>query len=142
MKFTRRTAMEVLGASALTPLAATPAAAAQVPAPPKEGKDTPKIALGTGDGGGFGGGGGRGGRVRGAGVAPPDPNTPAPDPLAGPKRIKQLGVNHVLGGGPQVPWTEENLKNVMDRWKQVDITVGNLMINLSPDITFFRFSSV
>ncbi len=58
MKFSRRTVLEVLGAGALTPVAAVPLAAAQVPAPPKEGKDTPKIALGMGDGGG-----GRGGCV-------------------------------------------------------------------------------
>src|SRR5437867_13269640 len=75
MKFSRRTAMEVLGAGALAPVAAMPLAAAQVPAPPKEGKDTPKIALGMGDSGvgGFGGGG-RGG----AGNTPPDDLTAGP----------------------------------------------------------------
>ncbi len=128
MKFTRRTAMEVLGASALMPAAAMPAAAAQVPAPPAESNNTPKIALGMGDGGGQGGGrGGRGGS--GASAA-------APDPMSGPKRIKQLGINHVLSGGPQIPWTEESLNNVMSRWKSIDITVGNLMINLGNDITY------
>ena len=96
MKFSRRTALEVLGAGALTPAGMTPLAAAQVPAAPKEGKDTPKIALGMGDGGGSFGGGGRGGAKA---------NTPPPDPAMGPKRIKQLGVNHVLSGGGAVPWT-------------------------------------
>jgi mannonate dehydratase len=127
--------MEVLGVSALTQIAELPAAAAQVPAPPKEGKDTPKIALGTGDGGGFGGRGGAGRGREGQSAAP---NQPAPDPMAGPKRIKQLGVNHVLGGGPQVPWTEQSLNNVMERWKAMDITVGNLMINVSSDILYGR----
>src|SRR5437764_2203410 len=112
MKFSRRTAIEVLGAGALAPAAAIPMAAAQVPAPPKEGKDTPKIALGTGDGGGFGGGGGRGGR-RGANAGAAPAETPAPDPLAGPRRIKQLGVDNVLGGGGQLPWTEESLNATM-----------------------------
>src|SRR5213078_1396665 len=97
MKFSRRTAIEVLGAGALTPAAAIPMAAAQVPAPPKEGKDTPKIALGMGDGSSAGGG-------RGSAAA-----ANAPDPTAGPRRIKQLGVNHVLGGGGRVPWTEQGL---------------------------------
>ena len=115
MKFSRRTAMEVLGAAALLPAAEVPLAAAQVPAPPKEGKDTPKIALGTGDGGGGLGG---------------------PDPLAVPRRIKQLGVNHVLGGGGPVPWTEQSLNATMQRWKAVGITMGNLMINLSNDILY------
>jgi mannonate dehydratase len=115
--------MEVLGAGALTPAAPIPAPAAQVPAPPKEGKDTPKIALSTADGGGFGRGG--------AGSA-------SSDPVAGPRRIKQLGVSHVLGGGPAVPWTEENLKPIMDRWQAAGISVGNLMINLSHDILYGR----
>jgi mannonate dehydratase len=63
-------------------------------------------------------------------------NTPPPDPQAGPRRIKQLGVDHVLGGGGPVPWTEAGLRATMDRWKAAGITVGNLMINLSPDIRY------
>jgi mannonate dehydratase len=118
MKFTRRTAMEVLGAGAMLPAAAIPLEAAQVPAAPKESKDTPQIAVGTGDGGGASG--------RGATV----------DPQIGPKRIKQLGVDNVLGGGPPAPWTEEN--PIMERWKSAGITVGNLMINLSNDIIYGR----
>ncbi len=138
MKFTRRTAMEVLGAGALTPVAMMPLAAAQVPAPPKEGKDTPKIALGMGDGGGSGFGGRGGGRRGGAGEAGAAANQPPPDPMTGPRRIKQLGVNNVLGGGGMVPWTDQSLNNVMERWKAMDITVGNLMINLSQDILYGR----
>src|ERR1039457_7609196 len=127
MKFSRRAAMEILGGVALTPAAEVPLAAAQVPAAPKEGKDTPKIALSMSDGGGFGGGG-RGGA---------EASTP-PDPLAGPRRIKQLGVDHVLGGGPGSPWAEASLNAIMQRFKAVDITVGNLMINLSSDILYGR----
>jgi mannonate dehydratase len=126
MKFSRRTAMEVLGAGAFAPIAAMPLAAAQVPPAPKEGPNTPKIALGMGDGGGgFGGG-------RGAAAT----NAPAFDPAVGPRRIKQLGVDHVLGGGGSVPWTEQSLNKTMERWKAAGITVGNLMINLSPDILY------
>jgi len=128
MKFSRRTALEVLGAGALTPAGMAPLAAAQVPAAPKEGKDTPKIALGMGDGGG----GGFGGAGRGGAKA----NTPPPDPATGPHRIKQLGVNNVLGGGGGAPWTEEGLNAAMARWKAEGITVGNLMIKLSPDIIY------
>ena len=111
--------MEVLGAGALTSSAAMQMHAAQVPAAPKEGKDTPKIALGMGD--------------AGASV-----NNVSPDSTAGPRRIKQLGVNHVLGGGGLVPWTEEGLNTAMGRWKAAGITVGNLMINLSADILYGR----
>jgi mannonate dehydratase len=125
--------MEIIGAAALTPAMEAPLAAAQVPAAPKEGKDTPKIALGMGDGGGFGGGGGRGAAGRGAGGAD---GSGAVDPSAGPRRIKQLGVDNVLSGGPGTPWTEQSLNTVMERWKAMDITVGNLMINLSNDIIY------
>jgi mannonate dehydratase len=121
MRFTRRTAMEVLGAGGLAPLASTPLAGAQIPAPPKEGKGTPKIALGMGDaGGGFGGAA----------------NTAPADPTAGPRKIKQLGVDHVLGGGGPAPWTEQDLNATMERWKAAGISVSNLMINLSGDILY------
>jgi mannonate dehydratase len=133
MKFSRRTVMQFLGAGALTPAAPLPLVAAQVPPPPKEGTHTPKIAVGTGDGGGLGGGRGGAGRKGAAsdGVAPT-----APDPSAGPRRIKQLGVDNVLGGGGPAPWTEESLNSTMERWKAAGITVGNLMINLSNDILY------
>ena len=120
MKFSRRIALEILGASALAPVvAADPQAAAQVPAPPKEGNDTPKIAVGMGDSG-----------------AEASRGTPAPDPSEGPRRIKQIGVNYVLGGGPQAPWTEESFGTIQKRWSAAGITVGNLMINLSSDILY------
>ncbi len=80
MKFSRRTAMEIIGAAALTPAMEAPLAAAQVPAAPKEGKDTPKIALGMGDGGGFGGRG----AGRGAGAAGGADASGTVDPSAGP----------------------------------------------------------
>jgi mannonate dehydratase len=144
--------MEILGIGALTPAAAIPVAAAQVPAAPKESKDTPKIALGMGDAGvGLGGGrtatgrGGAGAGAPGLGDGAPagsssggSADAPAPDPMAGPRRIKQLGVNWVLGGLGGVPWTEQALGTMMDRWKSGGITVGNLMINLSNDILYGR----
>ncbi len=118
MKISRRTLMEMAGAGV-----AMPEAANQVPAPPKEGKDTPKIALGMGDAGG--------------GSAARTPANPAPfDPSVGPRRIKQLGVNHVLGGLGGGPWTEQSLNAMMERWKAAGITVGNLMIGLSPEILY------
>ena len=132
MKFSRRTAMEVLGAGALTPAVASAPAAAQVPAPPKEGKDTPKIALGMGDGGGFGGGGGRG-AGRGAGAADATLR----------RSVGRSAPDQATGCGPRsgrrpghLPWTEESLNTVMEPWKAAGITVGNLMINLSPDIIY------
>src|SRR5258706_1403689 len=123
MRFSRRRAIQAIGAGAISPAAMTlPLMAAQVPAPPPEGNDTPKISVGMGDSGMPTGG-------RGA--------HPPAYPSAGPRRIKQLGVNHVLSGGPgQLPWTEESLRRVMEPWKAMEVSVSNLMINLSPNVIY------
>jgi mannonate dehydratase len=49
-----------------------------------------------------------------------------------------LGLNWVLGGFGQLPWTEESLTRFMEPWKAAGITVGNLMINLSRNILYGR----
>ena len=117
-RYTRRKALQTASAVALSPIAAPLLSAAQVPAAPKEGKDTPKIALGMGDGGG----------TRGQNN---------PDRSASVRRIKQLGVDNVLSGGPgRLPWTVETLTSVMEPWKTGGIQVGNLMIGLSNDILY------
>jgi len=101
MKLTRR---NLIGGAAGAALA-SPQARAAMPAPHFEGKDTPKICLITGDGG--------------AGAQE-----------ATAKRIKQLGVDHVIAGaGGGLPWTEERLKQVLDGWKAYGLTVGNIMIS-------------
>jgi mannonate dehydratase len=111
MKFSRRTALQMAGAAALVPnVSASPA-----DKNPVDEKGIPKIAISTGDTGLFGA-----------------------DPAAGPKRVKQLGVNWVLGGGGRAPWTEESLTKSMAPWKAEGITVGNQMINLSNDILYGR----
>ncbi|HKQ88511.1 MAG TPA: mannonate dehydratase, partial [Candidatus Acidoferrales bacterium] len=119
MKFTRRTALEILGAGALAPGAAFSQTTGRIPPPPKESKDTPKIAVGMGDA-----------------FVEAGNSAARPDSAEGPRRIKQLGVSHVLGGGGRPPWTEESLTTTMKRWSDAGITVGNLMINLSPDILY------
>jgi len=81
-------------------------------APRFEGKDTPKIALSTGDGGGPG--------------------------VDSARRIRQLGVEWVLGGGPQIPWDETRLKEQMDRYKASGLNLGNLMIGFSGNVIYGR----
>lgn len=44
------------------------------------------------------------------------------------RKIKQLGVDHVLTGGPQIPWTGKSLRESMDQFKQEGLTVINMMI--------------
>ncbi len=113
MKISRRQAFQAVGAGAL---AAQVAGGAQVPPAPKESAGTPKIAIGM-EYGSMGG----------------------TDRSTSPVRTKQLGVDHVLGGGPgMLPWTVDSLNAVMAPWKAAGVTVSNLMINLSPDILYGR----
>jgi mannonate dehydratase len=109
LKTSRRQAMKALGAAAmLAPVAG--GAAAMLPAMESEGPDTPKICLEMGDG-----------NLAAGGLT-----------KAGLQRIKQLGVNHVLTGGPPIPWREEQIQSLMNRLKAGGLALGNLMISGFP----------
>jgi mannonate dehydratase len=54
------------------------------------------------------------------------------------KRIKQLGVDYVLTGGPRIPWTENSLREIMDRFKAEGLTVINMMIGDHPHTIYGR----
>jgi mannonate dehydratase len=47
---------------------------------------------------------------------------------AGMRRVKQLGVNDVLMGGPPIPWLEPDLRALMDKLKSGGLALGNMMI--------------
>jgi mannonate dehydratase len=48
---------------------------------------------------------------------------------AGMRRIKQLGVDHVLmANSPPIPWTEEMIRSRMEKLKSGGLTLGNMMI--------------
>lgn len=47
---------------------------------------------------------------------------------SGMRRVKQLGVNHVLMGGPPIPWEEAAIRSLMDRLKAGGLTLANMMI--------------
>jgi mannonate dehydratase len=55
---------------------------------------------------------------------------------AGMRRVKQLGVNHVLMGGPRMPWQVEDLRSLMDKLKAGGLTLGNLMIGGFPNTLY------
>ena len=111
-KISRRGLLKTAGVVALAPAAESPAAT--MPGPRFEGKDTPKICLAITDGG-----------------APPDASGGRgafANPEASARRLKQIGVDYALSGGPPIPWQEDRLREQMDRLKSYGITLGNLMI--------------
>jgi mannonate dehydratase len=54
------------------------------------------------------------------------------------RSVLQLGVSHVLSGGPVLPWTAVDLRSLVDKLKANGVTLGNLMISGFPDTTFGR----
>jgi mannonate dehydratase len=50
----------------------------------------------------------------------------------GMRRVKQLGVNDVLMGGPPIPWLEPDLRALIDKLKTGGLALGNLMITGFP----------
>jgi mannonate dehydratase len=78
--------------------------------PPSEGQDTPKLCLGIGSN--------------------------ADEKQM--RRFKQIGVDHVLMGGPPIPWTEEALRALLDRFAAGGLRVVNLMIGGYPKTLYGR----
>lgn len=83
---------------------------AAVPWPPAEGPNTPKICLGI---------------------------SPLTDE-AGMRRVKQIGVDHVLMGGPRIPWQEAEIRTRMERLKAAGLTLCNMMISGFPNTLYGR----
>jgi mannonate dehydratase len=54
------------------------------------------------------------------------------------RHIKQIGVDYVLMGGPQIPWKVEDLRATMDKYKSMGLTVINMMIGGHPNCIFGR----
>ena len=46
----------------------------------------------------------------------------------GMRRVKQLGVNHVAMGGPQIPWEEGQIRALVGQLQSAGLTLGNLMV--------------
>src|SRR5579872_5220519 len=125
----RRNLVKGFATSVLVPALLPVAAAAQTGKKPywmgngmpQEGPDTPKLADAI-DYGWKGAGGGTG--------VPTD---------AAIRGVVQLGVYHVLSGGPAtLPWTVDVLQPAYDKLKAAGVTMGNLMIVLSDNIIYGR----
>src|SRR6516225_9624184 len=55
---------------------------------------------------------------------------------AGMRRVKQLGVNDVLMGGPPIPWLEPDLRALLDKLKTGGLALGNVMITGFPNTLY------
>lgn len=80
---------------------------------PQEGPDTPKIAA-------------------------PIGGRPGSDLTLAIRRVTQLGVTHVLGGGGPIPWTVDRLEPMVKQLKDNGVTLGNLMIAGFPNVIYGR----
>jgi mannonate dehydratase len=54
------------------------------------------------------------------------------------RSVVQLGVSHVLSGGPALPWTATELQPWVDKLKANGVTLGNLMIGGFPNTLYGR----
>ncbi len=54
------------------------------------------------------------------------------------REVKQIGVNHVLMGGPRFPWDEATLRAIVDKVKAGGLEVGNMMIGGFPNTIYGR----
>ena len=54
------------------------------------------------------------------------------------RRVKQIGVDHVLSGGPKIPWDESELTAITGKLKAGGLALGNLMIAGFPNTIYGR----
>src|SRR5436190_13021858 len=115
-RLSRRTMLKTTGAAALAMPAYGVAAAATQSRPRVEGTDTPKICL-----------------EAGAAVTGSDEEA-----AAAARRLRQIGVDHVISGGGGIPWEESRLKAMMDRLRANGLILANLMIAGFPNAIYNR----
>src|SRR5690606_36974252 len=54
------------------------------------------------------------------------------------RQVKQIGVDYVAMGGPQVPWTEASLQEIIDRFEAEGLTIVDMMIGGMSNTIFGR----
>lgn len=114
--YSRRKMMQTISTAAFFPalISAETSAASKVLVMRSEGPDTPKICLEMGVG-----------RLAAGGQSEP-----------GMRRVKQLGVDHVLTGGTHIPWQESEIRSLMDTLKTGGLSLGNMMIAGFPNTLY------
>lgn len=106
--FSRREVMQTMAATALARSVAPGAAVRGLPA---EGRDTPKLCMSI-----------SAGSLDEASM----------------RRVKQLGVDYVLVGGPLIPWDAADIRSRMERLKANGLTLCNMMISGFPNAIYGR----
>jgi mannonate dehydratase len=114
MRVTRRQLLQAIGAGSLVPppkLSANQSASSgRFSRMPVESADTPKICLGF--------------------YGPVDEKSM--------RRVKQIGVDYVLTGGPRIPWQESDIRERIERFKSGGLTLYNVMISGFNDVIHGR----
>jgi mannonate dehydratase len=54
------------------------------------------------------------------------------------RRVKQIGVDYVLTGGPRIPWQESDIRERIERFKSGGLTLYNVMISGFNDVIHGR----
>ena len=54
------------------------------------------------------------------------------------RSVVELGVYHVLSGGPSIPWTAGQLQPIMDKLNAAGVKLGNLMFGGFPNTVYGR----
>src|SRR5262245_15984539 len=54
------------------------------------------------------------------------------------RRVKQVGVDFVLTGGPKIPWEASDVRARIDRFKAGGLTLCNMMISGFDDVIWGR----
>jgi mannonate dehydratase len=54
------------------------------------------------------------------------------------RRLKQIGIDHVLMGGPPIPWNEDELRARIERLRAGGLTLCNMMISGFPKAIYGR----
>ncbi|MFL6353728.1 MAG: mannonate dehydratase [Bryobacteraceae bacterium] len=52
------------------------------------------------------------------------------------RRVRQIGVDYVLTGGPRIPWNEAELRSFKSKLESGGLTLGNMMIAGFPNTIF------
>jgi mannonate dehydratase len=54
------------------------------------------------------------------------------------RKVKQISVNHVIGGAGKIPWQEADIRGLMEKYRAAGLTLYNIMIGGFNDAIYAR----